>query len=147
MYTIPEFDPDLLSRYDVNGPRYTSYPTAPHFRSDFTEAKYREHAIASNDDPIPRPLSLYVHIPFCSSPCFYCGCNRVITRDHSKADAYLARLAREIALQAPLFDADRRVVQLHLGGGTPNFLSGAQLEALVDYLDDAFRLAPDRERE
>ena len=147
MYTIPEFDPDLLSRYDVNGPRYTSYPTAPNFRSDFTEANYREHATASNDDPIPRPLSLYVHIPFCSSPCFYCGCNRVITRDHTKADAYLARLAREIALQAPLFDSDRKVTQLHLGGGTPNFLDALQMQEMLEALGNAFRFAEPGERE
>lgn len=147
MNVIPEFDPDLLSRYDVSGPRYTSYPTAPHFRADFDEAKYRAHAMRSNDDPIPRPLSLYVHIPFCSSPCFYCGCNRVITRDHAKADAYLARLGREIALQAALFDTDRKVTQLHLGGGTPNFLDALQMAELTDQLGNAFRFAAPSERE
>jgi oxygen-independent coproporphyrinogen-3 oxidase len=75
------FDAGLLRRYDRPGPRYTSYPTAPQFSADFGEAALREVARASNEDPIPRPLSLYVHVPFCFSPCFYCGCNRIITRD------------------------------------------------------------------
>src|SRR3546814_17279279 len=80
--------------------------------------------VCSSDlDPIPRRLSLYVHVPFCVSPCFYCGCNRIITRDHGRGATYLHRLEREITLVAPLFDRDRDVIQLHLGGGTPNFLS------------------------
>jgi oxygen-independent coproporphyrinogen III oxidase len=142
-----DFDPALIARYDAHGPRYTSYPTAPHFAASFDEATYRVHAAATNDDPIPRPLSLYLHMPFCASPCFYCGCNRVITRDRAKGDAYLERLYREIALQGALFDRDRRVVQLHLGGGTPNFYDVAQFEALFDALGAAFRLAGPRERE
>src|SRR6478672_10528338 len=127
-------DTDLLRRYDVPGPRYTSYPTAPHFRADFGEREFREAAAASNGDPIPRRLSLYVHVPFCESPCFYCGCNRVITRDRQRGDAYLARLYREIALTAALFDRDREVIQLHFGGGTPNFLTPAQLGEVVGTL-------------
>jgi oxygen-independent coproporphyrinogen-3 oxidase len=127
-------DPDLLRRYDRPGPRYTSYPTAPQFSSAFGEAELREAAQASNGDPIPRRLSLYVHVPFCLSPCFYCGCNRIITRDLSRSDTYLARLYREIALTAALFDRDREVIQLHFGGGTPNFLGTAQLREVVDCL-------------
>src|SRR5262245_64721548 len=117
------FDPELQARYDRPGPRYTSYPPAPRFSESFGEADLRGAAQASNDEPIPRPLSLYVHVPFCASPCFYCGCNRIITRDRARGGAYLARLYREIALLAALFDRDRRVVQVHFGGGTPNFLS------------------------
>ena len=143
----PLFDADLLSRYDLSGPRYTSYPTAPNFRADVGEATYRAQARASNADPIPRPLSIYVHIPFCASPCFYCGCNRVITHDRGKADQYLARLEREIAMQAPLFDRDRRVVQLHLGGGTPNFFSIDQLRALLGAIGDGFQLSNDEPRD
>ncbi len=142
-----QFDPGLLARYDLTGPRYTSYPTAPHFHDGFTEADYRAAVRLSNAEPIPRELSLYVHIPFCASPCFYCGCTRVITRDRGRISAYLNRLHREIALQAVLFDRDRRVGQLHLGGGTPNFLDPRQLTELMDALHDGFNLARDDARE
>ena len=141
------FDADLLRRYDRPGPRYTSYPTAPHFSEGFGEADFRAIARRSNADPIPRQLSLYVHVPFCHSPCFYCGCNRVITRDEARGAVYLARLEREIALVAPLFDRDRDVVQLHLGGGTPNFLDAAQLCGVVETLRGAFRFADSDDRD
>ena len=134
------FDPELLRRHDRPGPRYTSYPTAPQFSDAFGEAELREQARLSNGEPIPRPLSLYVHVPFCESPCFYCGCNRVITRDKARGEAYLLRLYREIEMVAPLFDRDREVVQLHLGGGTPNFLSPEQLAEMVDVIGRHFRL-------
>jgi oxygen-independent coproporphyrinogen-3 oxidase len=134
-------DPDLLRRYDQPGPRYTSYPTAPRFTTQFGEAQLRAAAAASNGDPIPRGLSLYVHVPFCTSPCFYCGCNRIITRDKAQAESYLVRLYREIAMAAALFDRDREVIQLHFGGGTPNFLSPAQLHDVVDCLRRHFHFA------
>ena len=142
-----DFDAGLLSRYDRPGPRYTSYPTAPQFNADFGEAALRDTIRASNEDPIPRRLSLYVHVPFCESPCFYCGCNRIITRDKARGEAYLARLYREIALAAKQFDRDREVIQLHFGGGTPNFLSPEQLREVVDTLRGHFRFsdAPDRD--
>ncbi|MFT4256656.1 MAG: oxygen-independent coproporphyrinogen III oxidase [Pseudoxanthomonas sp.] len=136
------FDADLLRRYDRPGPRYTSYPTAPQFHAGFGEAQLRAAAAASNGEPCPRQLSLYVHVPFCESPCFYCGCNRIITRDKARGDAYLARLYREIALTAPLFDRDREVIQLHFGGGTPNFLSPAQLDGVMDTLRSHFNFSP-----
>ncbi|MFT3898381.1 MAG: oxygen-independent coproporphyrinogen III oxidase [Thermomonas sp.] len=135
------FSADLLRRYDRPGPRYTSYPTAPQFHAGFGERELREVAASSNGDPIPRRLSLYVHVPFCESPCFYCGCNRVITRDKARGEAYLARLYREIALIADLFDRDREVIQLHFGGGTPNFLSPAQLGDVVETLRSHFRFS------
>ncbi|MBB6599278.1 oxygen-independent coproporphyrinogen III oxidase [Luteimonas sp. MC1825] len=135
------FNAELLRRYDRPGPRYTSYPTAPQFSAAFGEAELREAVDASNGDPIPRRLSLYVHVPFCVSPCFYCGCNRIITRDKSRAEGYLARLYREIDLVASLFDRDREVVQLHLGGGTPNFMAPGQLAELVDTLRRQFHFA------
>lgn len=144
---IPEFDPELIARYDTAGPRYTSYPTAPQFRADFGEAQLREAIRASNEEPIPRPLSLYVHVPFCLSPCFYCGCNRVITRDMGKADRYLERLYREIELLAPLFDRDRPVRQLHFGGGTPNFLDIARMGELMESLARHFSFGRRGERE
>ncbi|QNP40432.1 oxygen-independent coproporphyrinogen III oxidase [Lysobacter solisilvae (ex Woo and Kim 2020)] len=141
------FDPDLLRRYDRPGPRYTSYPTAPQFHAGFGEAQLRDAATASNGDPIPRRLSLYVHVPFCASPCFYCGCNRIITRDKARGEAYLARLYREIALTAQLFDRDREVIQLHFGGGTPNFLTPEQLREVVDTLRSHFHFSGSGERD
>ena len=141
MTAIPPFDAELLRRYDRPGPRYTSYPTAPQFHSGFGEAQFRQAAQLSNDDPIPRRLSLYVHVPFCFSPCFYCGCNRIITRDHSRADAYLSRLVREASLLGPLFDRDRDVMQVHLGGGTPNFLTPGQIGELLETLSRHFHFS------
>jgi oxygen-independent coproporphyrinogen III oxidase len=136
-----QLDADLLRRYDRPGPRYTSYPTAPQFNPAFGETQLREAVATSNGDPIPRRLSLYVHVPFCTSPCFYCGCNRIITRDKGRSEGYLARLYREIDLVAALFDRDREVIQLHFGGGTPNFLSPAQLREVVETLRSQFRFA------
>ena len=141
------FDPDLLRRYDRPGPRYTSYPTAPQFQADFGEAQLRRAIADSNGDPIPRRLSLYVHVPFCLSPCFYCGCNRVITRDRARGEAYLTHLCREFAMIAPLFDRDREVIQLHFGGGTPNFLSPLQLRCTVDVLRRHFRFSDAADRD
>jgi len=147
MATSTLFSTDLLRRYDRPGPRYTSYPTAPQFSADFGADQLREAAQASNGDPIPRRLSLYVHVPFCLSPCFYCGCNRIITRDLSRSDAYLARLYREIDLTAPLFDRDREVIQLHFGGGTPNFLTPAQLREVVETLRKHFNFSDSPNRD
>lgn len=141
------FDPELLSRYDRPGPRYTSYPTAPQFRPDFGETQLGEAAALTNGDPIPRPLSMYVHVPFCTSPCFYCGCNRIITRDKARGEAYLTRLYREIGMLSKLFDRDRDVVQLHLGGGTPNFLAAEQIAEVVDVIRRHFAFADRSRRE
>jgi oxygen-independent coproporphyrinogen-3 oxidase len=141
------FDADLVRRYDRSGPRYTSYPTAVQFTDRFGINEYRAVALASNQDPIPRPLSLYVHIPFCSSPCFYCGCTKVITRNHEKAEAYLYRLHREIELQGELFDRDREVEQLHFGGGTPTFLTSLEIDRLIGKLGQHFKLSTSDDRE
>ncbi|MFT3670216.1 MAG: oxygen-independent coproporphyrinogen III oxidase [Pseudoxanthomonas sp.] len=135
------FDPELLRRYDTPGPRYTSYPTAPQFSPGFDEADLRGMAAISNGDPIPRPLSLYLHIPFCTSPCFYCGCNRIITRDTARGAAYLTRLYREVAMVSSLFDRDRDVEQVHFGGGTPNFLTPSQIAEAMDVLRRHFSFA------
>jgi oxygen-independent coproporphyrinogen-3 oxidase len=140
------FDAELVRRYDRPGPRYTSYPTAVQFHPGFGIAEYQAAARASNRGGA-QPLSLYVHVPFCENPCFYCGCNKVITRDHAKAGFYLARLYREIELQGALFAADRPVDQLHFGGGTPTFLSDLQLAEVMATLDRNFALRRDRARE
>lgn len=141
------FDADLLRRHDVSGPRYTSYPTALQFTEEFTAQDYRDAARATNDDPIPSPLSVYVHVPFCFSPCFYCGCNRIITRDPLKGQLYLERLYREFELQGELFDRDRQVEQLHLGGGTPTFLSPEQLDSMLTTMGQYFNLSASPRRE
>jgi oxygen-independent coproporphyrinogen-3 oxidase len=141
------FDPDLIRRYDGVGPRYTSYPTAPQFNTQFGGTELLKAIAESNEDPIPRALSLYAHIPFCFSPCFYCGCNRIITRDADKKQAYLDNLLKEIRMLAPLFDHDREVVQLHLGGGTPNALNIGQLAELMKAFGRNFHFAPERERD
>jgi len=141
------FDEQLIRRYDRPGPRYTSYPTALQFRPDFGPVEFIAAARASNAGPQPRPLSLYVHVPFCASPCFYCGCNKVITRDTRKAGTYLTHLFREIELAGAAFSRQRRVDQLHLGGGTPTFLSMAQIGDLLAALGQHFTLRMDEERE
>ena len=134
------FDPDLIRRYDRSGPRYTSYPTAVQFHSGFKEENYRAWAQQTNEEPIPRPLSLYFHIPFCDSVCYYCGCNKIVTKNRAHAVPYLERLHREVAMQGALFDRDRPVDQLHWGGGTPTFLSTAQMEELMAVTRQHFSL-------
>ncbi len=141
------FDADLIRRYDRAGPRYTSYPTAVHFREDFTEAHYRAIALDTNRDLIPHPLSLYFHIPFCSTVCFYCACNKVVTKDRTRAIPYLKHLHQEMAMQARLFDRDRTVEQLHWGGGTPTFLSTGQMRALMRVTGELFTLRDDDQGE
>lgn len=147
MLTEPEFDSDLLRQFDVPGPRYTSYPTAPQFRTDHRAESYRAAVLASNEEPIPRPLSMYVHVPYCHSPCFYCGCNRLISRDPAKGTVYMKHLERELRMQGPLFDRDRSLTQLHLGGGTPNFLGTEQLVQLTHMIGEHFELESGDNRE
>jgi oxygen-independent coproporphyrinogen III oxidase len=141
------FDADLVRRYDRPGPRYTSYPTALDFHDGFGPAEYRAAAMATSSGGERRDLSLYVHVPFCQSPCFYCGCNKVITRDRSRAREYLGHLGTEIGLQGALFDRDRTVRQLHFGGGTPTFLDDDELAALLARLGESFTLTAAAERE
>jgi oxygen-independent coproporphyrinogen-3 oxidase len=137
------FDADLIRRYDQTGPRYTSYPTAAQFHEGITEDEYRKWARHSNEDPIPKSLSLYFHIPFCDTVCFYCACTKVVTKHHERSSAYLDRLYREIALQGALFDRDRTVEQLHWGGGTPTFLSTEEIQKLMDVTRHHFTLLTD----
>jgi len=141
MDQTPIFNAELIRRYDKAGPRYTSYPTAVEFLDSFTEADYRFWVNETNGDLVPRPLSLYFHIPFCSRLCFYCACNKVVTKNRSHAAPYLERLYRETVLQGALFDPDRTVEQLHWGGGTPTFLSHDQMRDLMRVTRDNFKLA------
>lgn len=141
------FDPELIRRYDTAGPRYTSYPTAVQFSDGFGIDDYRAEVDLSNDEPIPRALSLYFHIPFCSTLCFYCACNKIVTKRKEKAKDYLVRLYREIELQGRQFDPDRPVTQLHFGGGTPTFLSSDQFESLLAQISRHFHLVDHPERD
>ncbi len=141
----PNFDTDLIARYGGEGPRYTSYPTAVQFNENFSAADYRNAILESNKLPIPPDLSLYVHVPFCSSPCFYCACNRVITRSNTAGQEFLVSLEKELRLTAPLFDDDRPVRQLHLGGGTPTFLGTEQIRQLMALLKTHFHFAANAE--
>lgn len=136
-----EFDPQLIKKYDIAGPRYTSYPTAVQFTPEFTEADYRQQAAQSNQSG--RDLSLYFHLPFCDTICYYCACNKVITKDRTKADPYLDSLHKEIAMQGELFDSSRKVNQLHWGGGTPTFISHEQMAKLMDVTRQHFNLHDD----
>lgn len=136
--TAPRFDAALIEKYDHAGPRYTSYPTAANFSGAFDEASLRAMATASNEEPIPADLSLYIHVPFCHSPCFYCGCSRVINRNPARTAAYLRSLGKEIALTAAIFDTDRRVRQVHFGGGTPNSLAIEQVAYVMGFLEEQF---------
>lgn len=141
--TVPvlDFDAALIERYDRSGPRYTSYPTAAQFRPDFGEAQYRDFAARSNASA--RPLSLYFHLPFCARLCFYCACNKIVTKNRARAAPYLERLHREIVLQGALFDRTRRVEQLHWGGGTPTFLSHDEMRELMRVTRTHFNLYDD----
>jgi len=141
------FDPELIARYDSHGPRYTSYPTVKVFDEKFDEADYRAIATRSNQLPIPNALSLYLHIPFCDTVCYYCACNKVITKNRARAQQYLSRLIREIEWQGALFDSDRAVVQLHWGGGTPTYLDRDQIRELMLALGRNFNLLTDDSRD
>jgi oxygen-independent coproporphyrinogen-3 oxidase len=135
------FDLDLIKRYDKAGPRYTSYPTAVEFDEKFTADSYRQQIAISNQRG--GPLSLYFHLPFCDTVCFYCACNKIITKNRQHAAPYLANLHKEIALQAELFDSTRIIEQLHWGGGTPTFLSHDQMRELMAVTRKHFNLADD----
>lgn len=139
------FDPALIRKYDGRGPRYTSYPTALQFDPAFDESAYRRHAITSNQTD--RALSLYVHIPFCESLCYYCACNKIVTRNQERVQKYLRHLKHEIDLVAPMYRRKRVVEQLHFGGGTPTYLDAPALQELMTWLRGAFSLDDSKCRE
>lgn len=136
-----QFDADLIKRYNQSGPRYTSYPTAVQFDESFGIADYEAAAARSNASG--RGLSLYFHIPFCDTICFYCACNKEWTRDRKKTTPYLERLFKEIELQAKLFDPNRKVEQLHWGGGTPTFINHDEMRQLMAKTREHFNLYDD----
>ena len=136
------FHPELLKRFDINGPRYTSYPSADRFHGDFSEADYLgalERVAKANE-----PLSLYFHLPFCPNICYYCGCNKIITKDHGRSAKYIKYLAKEMAIVTKAMGAQKKipVTQLHWGGGTPTFLSHEEMTELMQYTREHFELLP-----
>jgi len=136
--------PELLQRFDVPGPRYTSYPTADRFVEAFTETDYGQALAQRRTGPagLTMPLSLYVHIPFCESLCYYCACNKIITKHHNRAVSYLRYLSREIDLHTAQLGRGQTVTQLHLGGGSPTFLSDDELRELMAMLRRSFTMVP-----
>ena len=141
------FDAALVQRLSRQGPRYTSYPTADRFHADFGYRDYLQAVAGLRLRASVRPLSVYVHIPFCDTVCYYCACNKVVTRNRDKASTYLSYLKREIAMQGRLLAGINNLSQLHLGGGTPTYLSDAQMEDLMATLRANFQFAPDSEGE
>jgi oxygen-independent coproporphyrinogen-3 oxidase len=138
-------DPVLIRKHDVSGPRYTSYPTADRFVEAFGAAELRQWLARRNIGGIAQPLSVYVHLPFCESLCWYCGCNKVVTRDRTRSAQYIKDLEKEMALLAPLLGADRAISQMHWGGGTPTFLAREEMRALAGALDRTFQRSGDCE--
>ncbi len=145
---VPVLTEAMLRRLDRPGPRYTSYPTADRFVEAFGPEAYAgalaQRASGATVGGVP-PLSLYLHIPFCESVCYYCACNKVITKHHERAAEYLEVLAQEVALNVAVLGRGQSVSQLHLGGGTPTFLSDDELTRLMSMLRDNFRIAPGAE--
>lgn len=138
-----EFDANLIRRLSLQGPRYTSYPTADRFGETFGEGDYMQAVAGIRNLGSRHPLSLYIHIPFCNTVCYYCACNKVVTKDRSKAVTYLHYLKREIELQANLLGGMNQVEQLHFGGGTPTYLSDEQMGDLLAFIRKRFNFASD----
>ncbi len=140
-----KFDPDLIRKYDLYGPRYTSYPTADRFDASFTAEKYVGWLVRTMSEDRRLPLSIYVHLPFCNTICYYCACNKIITKDHGRSAKYIRYVGREVRLVRALVEGEHVVEQLHWGGGTPTFLSRAEMRDLVAIFRDNFAFHPDGE--
>jgi oxygen-independent coproporphyrinogen III oxidase len=138
-------DLELIQRLDKNGPRYTSYPTADRFNGTFNAAAYGKWVGKRESGGLMLPLSLYIHIPFCNTLCFYCACNKVITKDRSKSAEYVRYLIKEMSMQAMLLGPDQVIEQLHFGGGTPTFLSDDEIRQVMAAIRQHFKLIDDGE--
>ena len=138
-------DLELIKKYDKPGPRYTSYPTAPHFNESFTSEKYLDEIIRTNNEANPPDLSLYYHLPFCDTLCYFCGCNMIITRNRDRIKDYIKYLKNEIDLLRTFIVPNRKVVQLHWGGGTPTHLDPDEIIDLVSYINKSFEFKPTAE--
>lgn len=139
------FEPNLIKEFDIPGPRYTSYPTADRFLDSFDARAFKEHLAARSGSAVERALSLYLHIPFCNTVCYYCACNKIATKDHSLVEKYLQYLDKEMSMQLEHLSGSRLVSQIHWGGGTPTFLSPAQITQLMASIRRHFTLQPDGE--
>jgi len=144
---VVQFDAALIRKLSQQGPRYTSYPTADRFTEDFRMGDYLQAVNSVRAMGARNPLSIYVHIPFCDKLCYYCACNKIITKNRSKAETYLTYLKREIEMQGKLFAEMNQVEQLHFGGGTPTYLSDEQMGDLLAHLRKWFRFATDESGE
>ncbi len=142
--TAIPWQPELLARYDIRGPRYTSYPGAQMFNQDFLVSDYEESLKRLGEDV---PMSLYVHIPFCENICYFCACNKIVTRDKSKAQVYVDYLHQEISLLRERMGVSREITALHLGGGTPTFLSDGEITELIFHISKNFNLSASEKRE
>jgi oxygen-independent coproporphyrinogen-3 oxidase len=131
-------DPVLIRSHDVSGPRYTSYPTADRFVEAFGEPELRQWLAKRNIGGFSQPLSLYVHLPFCENVCYYCACNKVVTRDRGRSAKYIKYLAKELALLAPSLGKARAIQAMHWGGGTPTFLEREEMRTLMRTLESTF---------
>ena len=142
-----EFDTELIQRLAQSGPRYTSYPTADRFSEEFSDRDYLYAVNHLHTRGARHPLSLYIHIPFCDTVCYYCGCNKIVTKNRDKATTYLDYLKRELAMQGKLFAGFNQVEQLHFGGGTPTYLSDEQMGGLMQHIRRWFSFADDTKGE
>jgi oxygen-independent coproporphyrinogen-3 oxidase len=139
---MPKVSPELLQKYDIAGPRYTSYPTADRFVEAFTEKEYKQALEVREIGRVSLPLSLYVHIPFCESLCFFCACNKIVTKHHERSATYLKYLSREMDLHIAHLGKKPSISQLHLGGGSPTFFSDAELTQLMTEFRNKFQMSP-----
>lgn len=140
-FIMPGVTTDMLQKYDVSGPRYTSYPTADRFVEAFTEDAYKLALEQRRVAGAALPLSIYVHIPFCESLCFFCACNKIVTKHHERSAEYLRYLNREIDLHIEHLGTGQTISQLHLGGGSPTFFSDGELADLMNMLKRNFVFA------
>lgn len=140
-----EWDDYIIHRYDMAGPRYTSYPTAPQFKESFSQSALFRAIVRSN--LADRPLSLYFHIPFCETLCYYCGCNKVVTNNKNRSFAYIQRMIQELSLYADMFAPDKEVRQLHWGGGTPTFISDDEMSLLMNSTRELFTFVDEEKGE
>ncbi len=146
MHRHIQFDPELIKKYDVVGPRYTSYPTALQFVEAFDTRHYAA-AVGQLGAKLRAPLSLYMHVPFCDTVCYYCACNKIVTKNRKHAEAYLGQLIKEMSLHRRLLGDNHEVVQLHFGGGTPTYFTDDQFDVIFEALHRNFNLAAGNERD